>query len=98
VTLDDFPEPHDGSGGRMLCLRSGRRLLGRRGPDGEAVRMPGVMQVQRRVKDALQGHHGEQEHEGESERAPALRHGGEKSQRGHEQGGRHRRVSTQSLP
>jgi hypothetical protein len=98
VTLDDFSEPHDRSSGRMICLRTGRRLLGRRGPDGEAVRMPDVMQVECRVKDALQGHHGEQEHEGESERAPALRHGGEKSQRGHEQGGRHRRVSTQSLP
>jgi hypothetical protein len=98
VTLDDFPEPHDRSGRGMICLRTGRRLLCRRGPDGEAVRMPDVMQVQRRVKDALQGHHGEQEHEGESERAPALRHGGEKSQPGHEQSGRHRRVSTQSLP
>ena len=82
----------------MICLGTGRCLLGRRGPDGEAVRMPDVMQVQRRVKDTLQGHHGEQEHEDESERTPALRHGGEKSQRGHEQGGRHRRVSTQRLP
>ena len=98
MTLDDFAEPHDQGGGRMICLRTGRRLLGRRGPDGEAVRMPDVMQVQRRVKDALEGHHGEDEHEGESERPPALRRGGEKSQRGHEQGGRHRRVSTQSLP
>jgi hypothetical protein len=98
VTLDDFAEQHDRSGGRMICLRTGRRLLGRRGPDGEAVRMPDVMQVQRRVKDTLQGHHGEQEHEGKSEGAPALRHGGQKGQRGHEQGGRHRRVSTQSLP
>jgi hypothetical protein len=98
VTLDDFAEEYDWSGGRMICLRTCRRLLGWRGPDGEAVGMPDVMQVQRRVKDALEGHHGEQEHEGESERAPALRHGGEKSQSGHEQGGRHRRVSTQSLP
>ena len=98
MTLDDFAEQHDRSGGRMICLGIGRRLLRRRGSDGEAVRMPDVVQVQRRVKDTLEGHRGEQEHEGESERTPALRHGGEKSQRGHEQGGSHRRVSTQSLP
>lgn len=98
MTFDDFAEQHDASSGRMICLRTGRRMLCRRGSDGESVGMPDVMQVQRRVKDALQGHHGEQEHEDESERAAALRHGGQKSQPGHEQGGRHRRASTQSLP
>ena len=82
----------------MICLGTGRRLLGRRGPDGEAVRMPDVMPMQGRVEDAFEGHHGEQEHEDDGERAPTLRHGGQKSQRGHEQGGRHRGVSTQSLP
>jgi len=82
----------------MICLGSGRRLLGRRGSDGEAVRMPDVMQVQGRVKDAFEGHHGEQEHEDDGERAPTLRHGGQKSQRRHEEGGRHRGVSTQGLP
>src|SRR5436309_2777665 len=69
VALDDVAEQHDRSGGRMICLGTGRRLLGRRGPNGEAVRMPDVMQVQGRVKDAFEGHHGEQEHEDDGERA-----------------------------
>ena len=60
--------------------------------------MPEVVQVQSRVEHALEGHHREQEHEGDGEGAPALRHGGQQSQPGHEQGGRGRRVSTQGLP
>ena len=82
----------------MIWIGTGRRLLGRRGPDGEAVRMPDVVQVESRVEHSLEGHHGEQEHEGDGERAPALGHGDEQGQRGHEEGGRHGCVSTQGFP
>ena len=74
-------DPSDFRGGRADCrVRLCGDLPGRGRADGKAVRVPNLLQMQRRMREAFQRDHGEQENEGEGEGAPTLREGRKESQ------------------